>query len=83
MAHFIIAGFTFQSTPETTGLNELKLSRPPEILSLHDMIEGGSALCWGDGGKTPEKVSVWRENHVKATDGSLRGLCKEGKKADD
>ncbi len=23
---------------------------------------------------------MWRENHVKATDGSLRGLCKEGKK---
>lgn len=42
--------------------------------------EGGSALSWGDGGENPRKVSVWRENHVKATDGSLRGLCKEGKK---
>lgn len=41
--------------------------------------EGGSALCWGDGEK-PREVPVWRENHVKATDGSLRGLCKQGKK---
>lgn len=42
-------------------------------------IEGGSALSWGDR-ENPRKVPVWRENHVKATDGSLQGLCKEGKK---
>lgn len=41
--------------------------------------EGGSALYWGDGEK-PREVPVWRENHVKATDGSLRGLCKQSKK---
>lgn len=39
MAHFIMAGFTFQLTLRTTGLNELKLSRPPEILSSHEMRE--------------------------------------------
>lgn len=34
-------------------------------------------------GKTPWKVPVWRENHVEAANGSLRGLCTEDKKADD
>lgn len=41
--------------------------------------EGGSALCEGYGGK-PREVPEWRENPVKATDGSLQGLCKQGKK---
>lgn len=41
--------------------------------------EGGSAPCEGYGGK-PREVPEWRENPVKATDGSLQGLCKQGKK---
>ena len=41
--------------------------------------EGDSALFRGDGENSGE-VPLWRENHVKATDGRLRGLCKQGKK---
>lgn len=41
--------------------------------------KGDSALFWGDGENSRE-VPLWRENHVKATDGRLRGLCKQGKK---
>lgn len=55
MAHFTVAGFTFQSSPRNSGLNKLKLSRPPEILLMHEGIQrwrrkgGGKAVpCVGE-----------------------------------
>lgn len=92
MAHFTAAGFTFQPRLRNSALNKLKLSRPPEILPMHGGMRrrwrgagrgergGSSTLCWGDGGEKPREVPQWRENHVKATDGSLRGLCKQGER---
>lgn len=62
MAHFTAAGFTSQTTLRTTGVNELKLSRPPEMLSQHDGIqrwreeEREAVPCVGETrGKPPER----------------------------
>lgn len=38
MAHFTAAGFTFQSSLRNSGVNKLKLSRPPEILLMREGI---------------------------------------------
>lgn len=57
MAHFTAAGFTFQPSLRNSGVNKLKLSRPPEILPVHEGMQrwwlagagrgerGGSTLC--------------------------------------
>lgn len=42
--------------------------------------EGGSALFMGDR-ENPRKVPLWRENHVKATDGSLQRPTQKGKES--
>ena len=46
---------------------------------MRGRVEAGSTPFVGDR-ENPGKVSVWRENHVKAIDGSIQGLNKEGKK---
>lgn len=58
MAHFTAAGSTFQSSLRNSGLNKLKLSRPPEMKGYSGGGEGGregSTLCWGDGGESPAR----------------------------
>lgn len=65
MAHFTAAGFTFQSSLRNSGVNKLKLSRPPEILPMHEAMQrwrlegagGGEAVpCVGEmEGKSPQR----------------------------
>lgn len=86
MAQFTTPGFYLPVEPQdhwSEWINAKKTSRDT-VSAWRDTVmegrgEGGSALCWGDR-ENPREVPVWRENHVKTTDGSLRELCKEGKK---
>lgn len=55
---------------EAEGLVYLQFN-PPTQKRGPQRAEGGSALFVGDR-ENPRKVPVWRENHVKAADGSLQ-----------
>lgn len=84
MAHFTAAGFYLPVNPQDHWSGWIKArqtSRDPLTAVMKGRGPGDSAPRYGDRGENPREVPVWRENHVKATDGSLRGLCKKGQKS--
>lgn len=89
MAHFTTAGFYLPVEPQDHWFEWIKAKQASgdtltAWIQWWRKEEREAVPCVGETrGGNPRKVPVWRENHVKATDGSLQGLCKEAKGRDD